>query len=126
MRIEDLKRYLRQNKPRKDGRPGTFTLRLMFNVSKELKPLRIEIGLGTPNEQEALERAAIFLKGVYALGGSFSSRVALGGRKHCIPLADAIPTKERTRKRPCEDLPLFRFGMQILPPQKRVENKGKS
>lgn len=126
MRIEDLKRYLRQNKPRKDGRPGTFTLRLSVNVRKRMKPIRIEIGLGTSEEQDALERAAVFLKGVYAIGGSFSSRVTLGGKKHSITLAEALPTKARIRKDSYDDLPLFRFGLQILPPQKRVENKEKS
>lgn len=127
MKNYSLKNYLRQNKTGKRGKPGTFKLRLYFNADKRLKPIRVEIGLNTCKEDEALERALIFLKGVYALGGSFSNKISLASFK--APAVSVLDILKKGDKAPkpeaLESLPLFKFSTRILAPFSEVEQDKK-
>lgn len=76
-----LKRYLRQNRPRRDGSPGSYSLRfLVFACGPKKKPKRVEIGLGTNDAAEAVRRARLLLQGLYALGARFSGSIGLLGK----------------------------------------------
>lgn len=128
MKLYPLKKYLRQNKPGKNGKAGTFNLRLLFSFKAEYKPLRVEIGLGTNNELEAIQRALIFLKGIYALGGCFSNKIAVesikGSKFSILDAIDYGKKQQKAEKKKQEklcDLPLFRFSAQFLPPFQNVE-----
>lgn len=121
---QKIKKYLRQNKPGKHGKPGSYCLRLLFEANKNLKPVRVEIGLRTSNEDEALQRAVIFLQGVYALGGKFSNKIYLkAAQAQPVPLGEALKKDDSLQ---FEDLPLFRFSALVLPPFARVEKNNPS
>lgn len=78
---ELVKKYLRQNRPRRDGSPGSYSLRfLVFSKGVGRKPQRVEIGLGTNDEGEAVRAARRLLGGLYALGARFSGRIGLLGK----------------------------------------------
>lgn len=91
---ELLSRYLRQNKPRRDGSPGSFSIRfLVFSRGMRRKPRRVEIGLGTNRKGEAVKCARLLLMGLYALGARFSGRIALlgkGRRGGMVRVVDAL------------------------------------
>lgn len=74
VKLSKLRRLLRQNPPRKDGTPGTYSVRFFVQESEELKPKRIEVGLGTNNELEALKRAESIVRAFYAAGGRFTHK----------------------------------------------------
>lgn len=103
--------YLRQNAPKKDGTPGSYSLRFLLTLNPMHKPRRVEIGLGTCDRDEAYWRARTILKAIWVLGGEFTSRVRVtgrGGRQATIQ--DAIPERahQRATKRDGnDDLPLF-------------------
>lgn len=78
MTDKELKRYLRQNKPtKKNGQPGTYFLRILYQPERLLKAVRKDIGLGTNDLTEALGRARVLLKGCYALGARFTSKIKI-------------------------------------------------
>jgi hypothetical protein len=123
MKSYNLKKYLRQNKSGKNGKPGTWCIRLLFNADKCRNPIRVEIGLGTSCEAEAIERAAIFLRGVYALGGSFSNKISVSSfQAPPVSLLEALQKEKKRKPKRLEELPLFRFSACILPPKANLEN----
>lgn len=76
MKLElKLKKLLRQNKPHHDGTPGSYSIRLFVQEAESLKAKRIEVGLGTNNEAEALKRAESIVRAFYAAGGRFTHKV---------------------------------------------------
>lgn len=78
---KELKKYLRQNKPTKTGKAGSFFLRILYQPAKLLKAVRKDIGLGTNEEKEALSRARVLLQGCYALGARFTNKIAIAPRE---------------------------------------------
>lgn len=115
----NLKKYLRQNKNKKNGLPGSYSIRLLWLFDKRMAPKRIERGLGTNVESEALARANILLRFIYSLGHSVSNRifVSVHGSK-AVPLRKALPDYIPTM----QDLPLFSQQWADLPPFAEVEN----
>ena len=104
MKTLDLKRYLRQNKDRKNGLPGSYSIRILWLYDKRKKPRRIERGLGTNIDSEAIARASVLLRFIYSLGHQVSNRihVSIPGCKP-VPIHKAIPCSEST----VSDMPLF-------------------
>lgn len=103
---EKLKKLLRQNKPRQDGTPGSFSLRLFVQEDARLKAKRIEVGLRTNDEREALRRAESIVRAFYAAGGRFTHKVGFrthekGSRVSVAMAARAINEVDR--------LPLWRW-----------------
>ena len=119
----NLKKYLRQNKCRKNGLPGSYSIRLLWLFDKRMAPKRIERGLGTNVESEALERANILLRFIYSLGHSVSNRifVSMPG-KQAVPLRKALPDYVPS----LQDLPLFSQTLGDLSPHVNVENTSAS
>jgi hypothetical protein len=114
-----LKKYLRQNKARKNGLSGSYSIRLLWLFDKRMAPKRIERGLGTNVESEALERANILLRFIYSLGHSVSNRIYVSvphGR--AVKLRKALPDYQPTM----QDLPLFAQSWADLPPFPSVED----
>lgn len=103
MKTLDIRRYLRKNKNRKNGIPGSYSIRLLWCYSRSRKPRCIERGLGTNNEDEAVARASVLLRFLYSLGYRVSNRIKLlqGAEQ---PLRKVIPKAERDS---VADLPLF-------------------
>ncbi len=95
MTDDELMRYLRQNPTRRDGTPGTYTLRFfVLPDDRNLKARRVEIGLGTNDKVAALGRAQVLLLGIYALGARFSGRLALHGPyREFATVRTALPEK---------------------------------
>lgn len=88
---ELLKHYLRRNPAGKKGGAGSLSLRFLLSLDPRMKPRRLEVGLGTSDEEEAIKRARVLLRGFYLLGGQFTGRLVVLGRKgHVRPLADAL------------------------------------
>lgn len=109
MNIKNFKRLLRQ----KPG--GRYSIRFFFTALPHLRASRVEIGLGTHDEAEAIRTAAVVLNTIYALsrfyGGKLCNRVFVDDDKNGVPLPDAQlqktePPKKRRKKTPPE-LPLF-------------------
>lgn len=114
-----LKKYLRQNKARKNGLSGSYSIRLLWLYDKRMAPKRIERGLGTNVESEALARANILLRFIYSLGHSVSNRIFVSPHSgRAIPLRKALPDYVPTM----QDLPLFSKSWADLPPFADVEN----
>lgn len=109
----NIRPYLRQNKKRKNGMPGSYSLRFLWTFSRKKKPRRIERGLGTNNIDEAEARAYLLLRFICSLGYKVSKRIRLvkKGRK-ALPLKKALPCAEVY-----SDLPLF----ANLPPLKGLD-----
>lgn len=103
MKTLNIKHYLRQNKNRKNGVPGSYSIRLLWVFSRNKKPRRIERGLGTNNLDEAEARAYLLLRFIYSLGHKVSNRirVVIPGRKS-VALKRALPCADMY-----SDLPLF-------------------
>lgn len=119
MKVRDFRRFLRRNGRRKNGEPGSLSLRVLVVTDPQMKPRRVEIGLGTSDEAEALARARVMLRAVYALGGKFSSRLLVEGEDgRRATVAGAIPEKVRGEGK---KLPLFDWGKRGLPPRGGVE-----
>lgn len=101
MRLADFRRYLRRNGVRKNGAPGSLSLRVLVVTDPKMKPRRLEIGLGTADEAEAIARARVMLRAVYALGGRFSSHLLVEGPGGQVAtVGEAIPEKGRLRRLP--------------------------
>jgi hypothetical protein len=100
MKTLDIRRYLRQNKSRKNGVPGSYSIRLLWLYSRNKKPRCIERGLGTNNEAEAVARASVLLRFLYSLGYKVSNRIKLPG-------AVALHRVVAAPKQRIDDLPLF-------------------
>ncbi len=114
MKAVDFRRFLRRNGRRKNGEPGSLSLRVLVVTDPKMKPRRVEIGLGTSDEAEALARARVMLRAVYALGGKFSSRLLVEGEDGCCAtVAGAIPEKARGEGK---KLPLFDWGKDGFTP----------
>lgn len=115
MNNNSLKPYLRQNALRKNGMPGSYSVRLLWQYSRNKKSRRIERGLGTNIESEALARAAILLRFIYSLGHRVSNRIRVS-RKHGapVPLHEAMPSSDKA-----DELPLF----SNLPPKSAVDKR---
>lgn len=104
MNNNSLKPFLRQNARRKNGLPGSYSVRLLWQYSKKKKSRRIERGLGTNIESEALARAAILLRFIYSLGHRVSNRIQVSRRNGSpVPLHEALPKPDAG----WNDLPLF-------------------
>lgn len=126
MKTYSIGHYLRQNKSGKKGQSGSYSLRLLWVTNHNTKSRRVEIGLNTTDYEEALKRASVFLNGIYTLGGKFSNKIHIGSYKcDSVPLIDVITSKKDKIKQPSEDLPLFKFSMQFLPPATKVDNQPK-
>lgn len=111
MKLEKkLKKLLRQNKPHSDGTPGSFCLRLFVQEDENLKARRIEVGLATNDEEEALKRAESIVRAFYAAGGRFTHKVGFRTHDKCISVAAAAKAINQMDK-----LPLWRWN--FLPPQ---------
>jgi hypothetical protein len=114
-----LEKYLRQNKARKNGLPGSYSIRLLWLFDKRMAPKRIERGLGTNVKAEALERANILLRFIYSLGHAVSNRIYVSApRGRAVKLRKALPDYQST----IQDLPLFSQQWADLPPFAEVEN----
>jgi hypothetical protein len=114
-----LEKYLRQNKARKNGLPGSYSIRLLWLFDKRMAPKRIERGLGTNDKVEALERANILLRFIYSLGHAVSNRIYVSvPRGRAVKLRKALPDYQST----IQDLPLFSQQWADLPPFAEVEN----
>lgn len=96
MTDKELKRYLRQNKPTKTGKPGAFYLRISYQPASMLKAVRKELGLGTNDLTEALARARVLLQGCYALGALFSSKIKIvpASPEELIPPSEKVDAAE--------------------------------
>lgn len=103
MKILDIRRYLRKNKSRKNGVPGSYSIRLLWCYSRSKKPRCIERGLGTNNEDEAVARASVLLRFLYSLGYRVSNRIKLPEEDE-PKLRKVIPKCERNE---LDGLPLF-------------------
>jgi hypothetical protein len=103
MKTLDIKRYLRKNKSRKNGVPGSYSIRLLWCYSRSKKPRCIERGLGTNNEDEAVARASVLLRFLYSLGYRVSNRIKLPEEDE-PKLRKVIPKTERDA---LDGLPLF-------------------
>lgn len=110
MTLNDVKKYLRQNKPTQSGKPGSYYLRVLYFSDFCHKPKRKEIGLGTNIEWVACIAARTFLHGCYALGARFSTKIRLVTRKGKLA---SLP------QAPIENLPLWK----ALPPHSKVEKQ---
>lgn len=109
--------YMRRGKAGKESE-GSFTLRLLWATSPNLNSRRIEIGLSTTNPEEAYERAKVFLRGVYALGGQFSNKVRLEDDGKCTTIHELFEKKDsRERKQP----PMLPGISPNLPPDQKVD-----
>lgn len=118
-----LKKYLRQQKVRKNGLPGSFSVRLLWLYDKRMAPKRIERGLGTNIETEALARAEILLRFIYSLGHSVSNRIFVSPRgMKPVKLCHALPYSESS----IYELPLFSKSWADLSPLTEVENADKT
>lgn len=110
-RMMKLRRLLRQNPPRRDGTPGTFTIRLFVQEDELMKPKRIEVGLGTNNEDEAVKRAESIVRAFYAAGGRFTHKT--GFRTHekgsAVSVARAAAAINKA-----DELPLWRWKVYPL------------
>lgn len=122
MNPKNFRKLLRQKPPKADGTPGRFSIRFWFTGLPENKACRVEIGLGTNDEQEAIRTGAVVMNTIYALsqfyGGKLCRRVSVDDDKNGIPLQDAILRKgERRKERPLarQALPLF---AEIAPSRK--------
>lgn len=114
-----LEKYLRQNKARKNGQPGSYSIRLLWLFDKRMAPKRIERGLGTNVKSEALERANILLRFIYSLGHSVSNRIYVSvPRGRAVKLRKALPDYQPTM----QELPLFSQQWADLPPFSNVED----
>lgn len=106
-----LRRLLRQNAPRKDGTPGSFMIRLFVQEDPLVKPKRIEVGLGTNDEDEAVKRAESIVRAFYAAGGRFTHKT--GFRTHekgsAVSVAQAAAAINRA-----DELPLWRWKVYPL------------
>lgn len=75
MKKRDLiSKLIRQNPNKKDGSPGSFSVRLFVQEHEAMKAKRLEIGLGTSNREEAISRAAVAIRALYAAGGKFTHK----------------------------------------------------
>lgn len=119
MKPLNIRHYLRQNKNRKNGVPGSYSIRLLWLFSKTRKPKRIERGLATNDLAEAEARAYVLLRFIYSLGHKVSNRihVSVPGRKS-VPLSKAVQREGET----LSDLPLF----ANLPPFQAVDTTDKT
>lgn len=90
-KLELIGKLLRQNPPKKDGSPGAFSVRLFVQEHEALKAKRVEVGLGTSNREEALNRAAVVIRALYAAGGKFTHKTwfKTEAQKHCVSVARA-------------------------------------
>ena len=114
-----LEKYLRQNKTRKNGLSGSYSIRLLWLYDKRMAPKRIERGLGTNVKSEALERANILLRFIYSLGHSVSNRIYVSvPRGRAVKLRKALPDYQPTM----QELPLFSKTWSDLSPFPRVED----
>jgi hypothetical protein len=114
-----LEKYLRQNKARKNGLSGSYSIRLLWLFDKRMAPKRIERGLGTNVKSEALERANILLRFIYSLGHSVSNRIYVSvPRGRAVKLRKALPDYQST----IQELPLFSKSWADLPPFPSVED----
>ena len=118
MKYNKLKQYLRQNKPRKNGLPGTYSIRLLWLYDRRMAPKKIERGLGTNIESEALQRASLLLRFLYSLGYQVSNRLRVSVPKgKSVPLKKALPDYEPEVGK----LPLFAQNWDNLPPFPSVD-----
>lgn len=99
-----LLKLLRQNPPRKDGTPGTYSVRLFVQESEEMKPKRIEVGLATNNEAEALKRAESIVRAFYAAGGRFTHKTGFRTKEKAVSVAMAAQAINKL-----DQLPLWRW-----------------
>lgn len=114
-----LEKYLRQNKARKNGLSGSYSIRLLWLFDKRMAPKRIERGLGTNVKSEALERANILLRFIYSLGHSVSNRIYVSvPRGRAVKLRKALPDYQPSM----QELPLFSKSWADLPPFSSVED----
>lgn len=118
MKYNKLKQYLRQNKPRKNGLPGTYSIRLLWLYDRRMAPKKIERGLGTNIESEALQRASLLLRFLYSLGYQVSNRLRVSvPNGKSVPLKKALPDYEPEVGK----LPLFAQNWDNLPPFSSVD-----
>lgn len=101
-----LLKLLRQNPPRKDGTAGTFFVRLFVQESAEMKPKRIEVGLGTNVKEEAIRRAEVIVRAFYAAGGRFTHKT--GFRTH-EPRSRVSVARAAAAINRLDQLPLWRW-----------------
>lgn len=99
-------KLLRQNPNKKDGTPGAFSVRLFVQEHEAMKARRLEIGLGTSNREEAINRAAVAIRALYAAGGKFTHKTWFSTKtcKHRVSVARAAAA---INKQDC--LPLWKW-----------------
>lgn len=114
MNPKNFRKLLRQKPPKADGTPGRFSIRFYFTGLPENKASRVEIGLGTNDEREAMQTAAVVMNTIYALsqfyGGKLCRRVVVDNDADGVPLPEAILRKDDRPSRSApklEELPLF-------------------
>lgn len=99
-----LLKLLRQNPPRTDGTPGTYSVRLFVQEDAAMKPKRIEVGLGTNNEAEAIKRAESIVRAFYAAGGRFTHKTGFRTRERRVSVAMAAQAINKM-----DELPLWNW-----------------
>lgn len=116
MTPQKFRKLLRQKPPKKDGTPGRFSIRFWYTGAANLRASRVEIGLGTNDEAEAMKTAAIVINTIYALsrfyGGGLCYKVFVEDaqdEKKGIPLPDAFLNKYE-KKAPAESTPELPFA----------------
>lgn len=76
-RLKDKLRFLlKQNKPTKAGKEGSYNVR--FHIQKhgrDFKARRVEIGLGTANREKALHAAAVLVRVLEGMGMHITSKL---------------------------------------------------
>lgn len=68
MKMMNVEKLLRQNRPHKDGSPGSWKLRLAL-FPPGMVQQRVEIGLGTTDRETAKTRAMIAIRALLAVAG---------------------------------------------------------
>lgn len=70
-----LRSHLYQNKPSRTGK-GTFNVRISIQRhGREYKARRVEIGLGTADEEKALHTAAVLVRVLEGMGMHITSKL---------------------------------------------------
>ena len=116
MNIFSLRKYLRLNRCGNSFKKGTYSLRMLCSGDSQHKSRRIELGLATSNEEEAIIRAALIIRAIYGMGGVFSKRIKVNDlniAEYMEEFAekDFTPRKKRNK---IQEMPLFEF----LPPHR--------
>jgi hypothetical protein len=71
-----LRSHLRKSKSTRTGREGTFCVRLFIQrYGREYTARRVEIGLGTADEEKALHAAAVLVRVLEGMGMHITSKL---------------------------------------------------